>query len=546
MSSKRIDWAGLSHLQRLEILRQMPVDRIVEEYSLANLSHSDFRQQLAREIELWQPANLKETRKKGKPPTKDVVLGAWRDLDRAEALLELIDNSIDNWLRRRETYPKKTAPELNIYISIDGTLSQLTYEDNAGGVPEDRLENLVVPGFSETTELSKSIGSYKTGGKKAVFRLATAADITTRYWSPAETSDEAISVQLDDKWMADPDAYEFPYSILKNKSVVDKGQTRYRLQLRHEPIGAPPWHTDVDQIERITFIIRQTYTLLLVRHPDIHIHFLDAKKPLEPLAELYDFSGTKTDSVDIRPQQVVFETELEFEGRPHRVDIEVVLGCRTSSGVRSRIGGLEATTLRSSSGIDLYGNNRLFVAFDQSTFASLLPTGASRNLIRGYVNIHGPNVFIPWDTHKRHLNLDRDILLILTKHKLIQELFDNWKSAYNAIASGEVKKLVATPLVPLVDNKTNDIAIPHRATVSLDVKKKRGRGMELGDDVFVPKVVSKRKLRDDSVGLRITFTASEARQVAAFYGIRGDLELSATQAELASAAKQDLLKRSRR
>src|SRR5438034_11822813 len=112
----------------------------------------------------------------GKAPNKEVVLGAWRDLDRSEALLELIDNSIDAWKRRREKYPDKSAPELNIYIDIDSDTGQLTYEDNAGGVPVGKLENLVVPGYSETDALAHSIGSYKTGGKKAIFRLAMAVN----------------------------------------------------------------------------------------------------------------------------------------------------------------------------------------------------------------------------------------------------------------------------------------------------------------------------------------------------------------------------------
>ena len=85
-----------------------------------------------------------------KPParhqTKDVVLGAWRDLERAEALLELVDNSIDEWLRRRAAHPKKTSKELDIFIDIDSSLHQLVYEDNAGGISTDKLDNLVYQG----------------------------------------------------------------------------------------------------------------------------------------------------------------------------------------------------------------------------------------------------------------------------------------------------------------------------------------------------------------------------------------------------------------
>lgn len=322
MAAKR-NWMTLSHEQRVRVLGEMSIDDIVKTYKIEGQDEVTFRQGVVRELELWSPENVGKFEHAGDAPTKDVVLGAWRDLDRSEALLELIDNSIDVWLQRKEQYPKKTAPELNIYIDIDRELHQLTYEDNAGGVSKDKLENLVVPGHSDTTALTRTIGSYKTGGKKAVFRLAEAAQITTRYWNPAETSDEAISVQLDQNWINDSRQYEFPYAVLKDKSVIERGQTRYVLQLREEPIGGSPWFEEPDKLETIIKEIRSAYTLLLIRNPAVHIHLQDRAKPLEPLESLYDFSGTTQSGVDIRPQQVVFETQLEYEGRTHRLDIEI-------------------------------------------------------------------------------------------------------------------------------------------------------------------------------------------------------------------------------
>jgi len=97
------------------------------------------------------------------------------------------------------------------------------------------------------------------------------------------------------------------------------------------------------------------------------------------------------------------------------VEAEVILGCRRTTGTGEG---------KSNWGIDLYGNERLFVDFDQETFSSMIPIrGGAKNLIRGLVNLRGPNVFIPWDTHKRHLNPDREIMRVLTKHPTIREFF---------------------------------------------------------------------------------------------------------------------------
>ena len=529
--SQREDWSKLSHLVRVRILRDSSIDQIVRDYTVENADDATFRDVLSREQHLWQVRNVGEFEYAGDPPTKDIVLGAWRDLDRAEALLELIDNSIDAWRQRRQAYPTKTAPQLDIYIDLDERAGQLTYQDNAGGVSVEKLPNLVVPGFSDATPLSHTIGSYKTGGKKAFFRLANAARIATRYWNPAETGDEAVSVQLDEAWINHPTEYRFPFARLRDKSAIERGQTNYVLQLRREPITTP-WYQDPDARKEIEKQIRQTYSLLLVRNPEINIYFLDRASPIKPVEDLYDFSGVSDSDVDIRPQRVIFDAELEHDRRLHTIAIEVILGCRTSVGTKKG---------EKSWGIDLYGNDRLFVSHDQETFAHLLPRGNAQRLVRGLVNIKGPNIFIPWDTHKRHLNVDREITQVLTSHKLVAELFEHWVAVYNTISSAANQAdLINKPLPHIFDSKKRDLAIPHDDRVPLDPR--RRRGIKLPEKLFVPRIRASRSRRDDKVNVSLQFTKTEARLVSAFYGIEGD----ATGRELGSKIKGDVLKRAKR
>jgi hypothetical protein len=528
--AKKIPWDSLTHEQRVETLRTRGIDDILTDYQLPDSTEDAFRQELEREIALWNPQNVTKFKKAGNAPTKDVVLGAWRDLERSEAILELIDNSIDVWLKRRAKYPKQTARDLNIYIDVNEDLQQLTYEDNAGGVSIDKLENLVVPGYSETEPFSKTIGSYKTGGKKAIFRLATAVQILTRYWNPAGTSDDAISVQLDQSWIQDPTRYQFLYASLKDKSVIEQGVTRYVLQLRQEPVGGTPWFSEPEPLNKIIHEIRVAYTLMLARNPRIHIYVRNRAQQLPVLDTLYPFSGTQKDSIDIRPQQVVFDTKLSFDGKDDDVEIEVVLGCRVSTAV------IDGSTW----GIDLYGNDRLFAAFDQNLFASFFPRGNSRSLVRGFVNIRGGNVFVPWDTHKRHINLDRDIIGTVTKHPAIVELFDNWKAAYNAISSsGEVSRLIGNPLPKFIDDDIPDLFIPHRSRIKIDVN--RRRGASLPSSVFVPRIRATRRT-PDTVPINFKLTMADARAVTSNFGITGDLSARATVGQLSNAIKEDVLK----
>ncbi len=528
----RANWDKLDHASRLKVLREVSVEQIATDYTSADPDVNAFKTRLRREFALWQPAQAEATAQEaGAPPNKEVVLGAWRDLDRSEALLELIDNSIDAWNRRRTQHPAKAAPQLDIYIDIDADTGQLTYEDNAGGVPTDRLVNLVVPGHSETDPLAPSIGSYKTGGKKAIFRLASAVNITTRFWNPAETGDSAIAVHLDERWLTDVDLYRFPYYALRGNGGLQRGQTRYLMQLRPEPLGAC-WYTIPSELEKITGDIRRTYGLLIARDGNINIYFPKRGIEITPaIGDLYDFSGAQDGKIDIRPQQVQFDTELEHQGSQHRLTIEIVIGCRVTTATRENIGA----------GFDLYGNHRLFKYRDERLFYDYLPKGGAANLARGWVNILGPNVFIPWDTHKRHLNYDRDVIEIIRTNPAIKSLFDNWSDAFRQISGlgpGEIKKTIESRYV-LSDETSHEIKFVHSARMSVNAAKKRGA--KLPSDIFVPSVRAKKPKKDSSVTLNIALTADDARLLAAEFHIKGSLEDARTKRALSEKAKEHLV-----
>jgi len=527
------DWNGINHADKLNVLRSSSLDQIVADYRSGDLDDRMFRELLAREIVLWKPNQAQgDAKQAGNPPNKEVVLGAWRDLDRSEALLELIDNSIDAWNRRRAEYPEKSAPELNIYIDVDSDTGQLTYEDNAGGVPVEKLVNLVVPGHSDTDAFAHSIGSYKTGGKKAIFRLAEAVNIATRFWNPAETGDSAVAVHLDERWLTDVNEYTFPYFDLKEYGGLQRGQTRYLMQLRPEPISAC-WYKNPGELEKISREIKDTYGLLMARQGAINIYFPKRGTKIKPaLNNRYDFSGATNGAIDIRPQRVEFETELEYQGQRHKLTIEVVIGCRVTTASRDDVGP----------GFDLYGNNRLFTQRDERLFYEQLPKGQAGSLARGWVNIIGSNVFIPWDTHKRHLNTDREIIDLIRTNPAIKNLFENWNDALQQISRldrGEITKTINVPY-ELLNEKTHELSFAHSDRVGIDPTKKRGQ--KLPETIFKPVLASvKKDKKDKGVTLSMALTVDEARRLAAYFQISGPLDAAQTKRGLSDKAKEHLI-----
>src|SRR5262249_50078835 len=150
---------------------------------------------------------------------------------------------------------------------------------------------------------------------------------------PSETGDEAWSIQLDEQWMNDSTAFNFSFWPLQDVTILNRGQTRYVFQLREEPLGGTPWFLGPDHIRTMKGTIERTYSLLLLRNPNIKISFIDLATPITPLTDLYDFSGTSRDGTNIQPQALTFSFKLpDHDGALQKVEAEVILGCRRTTG----------------------------------------------------------------------------------------------------------------------------------------------------------------------------------------------------------------------
>ena len=182
---------------------------------------------------------------------------------------------------------------------------------------------------------------------------------------------------------------------------------------------------------------------------------------------------------------------------------------------------------------------------DQDTFAHLLPTGATRNLVMEFVNIHSQNVFIPWDTHKRHLNPDREIMRALTKNKLITDFFRHWYQAYQGIGRGDVTDLISEPLPKAVDKAKSDLFLPTRLTVDVDLHRKRGVNLPQS---YIPPRVNRGNLENNVITIKFTVDTDEAMYLFGKYGLEGSTsEPSKTIVQnLSEAIRDDVLDRAKR
>ena len=80
-------------------------------------------------------------------PNKRIYRSIVHDYVLETALCELVDNSIDVWS------VSSGGPDLKILIDIDIDQQKINVKDNAGGVRERDLRNLVSPGETNVTGL---------------------------------------------------------------------------------------------------------------------------------------------------------------------------------------------------------------------------------------------------------------------------------------------------------------------------------------------------------------------------------------------------------
>ena len=114
-----------------------------------------------------------------------------RDISLEDCLLELIDNSIDGFIRSRNIdfdWLDPTKGRLEDLVSermeaqIDLTISpdEIVIRDNCGGIDLDLARKEVFSfGHTKTWNASRGLGAYGIGLKRAIFKLGDAFQLVS-------------------------------------------------------------------------------------------------------------------------------------------------------------------------------------------------------------------------------------------------------------------------------------------------------------------------------------------------------------------------------
>jgi hypothetical protein len=131
-------------------------------------------------------------------PTKHVIRNKAKQLNKFEAVAEILDNIFDNYKRVGEASDQTRAEKLNIDINFypptQGASGELVVKENSGGISEDRIMPLVQLGLSKRA--NEGIGAWGEGFKIASFALGSEIEVFSQY--PGE---EPIGVHFPSGWL---------------------------------------------------------------------------------------------------------------------------------------------------------------------------------------------------------------------------------------------------------------------------------------------------------------------------------------------------------
>lgn len=305
-------------------------------------------------------------------PSKRMYQSIIADYDTETSLCELIDNALDAWVKGGK------SKLLEILLTIDVQQQVIVVIDNAGGIKESDILNIIAPGHTSNLGDESTIGVFGVGSKRAVVALGQKIKISTRF-----ANEKTLVVEYDDQWLQQ-DTWEMEYYT--ETINISPASTKVEVTMLRSVL-------DESLIERLYEHIGSTYArFLTTKSVRIKIN----GDPLK--AVVYDKSWSYPPNYE--PQNVTFSIPVESE---RSIDVQLIGGL---------IGKDQVGEGRY--GVYFYCNDRLVLQADKSyDFGfSIGQAGLPHpqlNLMRVIVNMTGSPIRMPWNSSKTGINFKNAI-----------------------------------------------------------------------------------------------------------------------------------------
>lgn len=351
-------------------------------------------------------------------PSKRLYFSIIADYDLNRAICELIDNALDIWMKNHRANP------INVDIDIDSDLQTIRVCDNAGGVKETLLSDVVAPGQTSNEPSEETIGIFGVGTKRAVIALAKNIKITTRY-----KRDKTFQIEIDEGWLT-TDSWLLPKNEVDN---ISDGATVIELYNLRIPISQ-------SLLVQLKEHLRATYAKFLA-NTSVKIQL--NKERVSPLY-FEDWAYPPHNP----PRR--FTGELTIQNG-ERIKVDILAGLTT---VSSPAGG--------EYGVYFYCNNRLVARALRSYDVGFIKGLAgqphpSASLMRVIVSLNGPAQLMPWNSSKSNINPNHKVFIELRKQ--IIEIVKHYSSLSKRLSGRWQTEVFDYPTGKIIENKIDNFDI---------------------------------------------------------------------------------------
>lgn len=153
---------------------------------------------------------------KANPAKRFFVEMLTRDIDLDDAILDLLDNSLDGLLRITKADNSKYS---NYKVEIFIDKNKFEIRDNCGGIPTDIAQEYAfrMGRPSGRDDNIPTIGMYGIGMKRSVFKMGK--DITIS----SKNDDKCFTVAIPSQWLTDDDNWELTMEECSSTSFDERG-----------------------------------------------------------------------------------------------------------------------------------------------------------------------------------------------------------------------------------------------------------------------------------------------------------------------------------
>jgi hypothetical protein len=346
-----------------------------------------------------------------------------KDIELQDAIIDLLDNSVDGAMRLAEKMTKQGAkPYAGCAAWI--TLSKDRFEilDNCGGIPVELAEQYAFRMGRADSERDKdlpTVGVYGIGMKRAVFKLGRQIDIASR------TSTEGFNVSISPEWLDSDDDWELP--LLVDNEALDTPGTK--IEVRDLRDGIPRLFADeTDFVETLRTAISSYYAYIIEKGFEVYVN----DKAITPLqVELLAVDDGQKSGV----KPFVYETAVDG------VSVELAVGLyRPLPKEEEEDEALNGRPTTERAGWTIVCNDRVVLFADKTRV-----TGWGEATVPQYhtqfVSIAGTVIFksnnalkLPITTTKRGIDGNSELYLAVKDHmreglKLFTDFTNKWKKS---------------------------------------------------------------------------------------------------------------------